>query len=131
MALDDAEIIERMQREDAAGLEALLRQYGPSVRAWLRVTCSFRRDDHLLEDAVHDAAMKMQRAASRLDPDKNLRAYFFTVARRELLRALDALPSERTSADDVLDTAVQPPDGFGVIAVYRAVGGIHRIAVAT
>jgi len=109
MALDDAEIIERMQRQDAAGLEALLRQYGPGVKAWLGATCDCKRDVHLLEDAVHDAALILRRVADRLDPDRNLRAYFFTVARRELLHALEALPNERTSADDVLDAAVQPP----------------------
>ena len=109
MALDDTAIIRRMQRQDVSGLEALLRQYGPSVRSWLRVTCNFRRDDHLLEQAVHDAAMILWRVAASLDPSRNLRAYFYTVARRELLRAVEALPDDKTSADDVLADAEQPP----------------------
>lgn len=109
MALDDAEIIRRMQRQDVSGLEALLRHYGPGVKAWLRVACNFRRDEHLLEDAVADAAMTLWRVAANLDPNRNLRAYFFTVARHDLLRAIKDLPPDKTSAESELNGAVQPP----------------------
>ena len=66
MALDDEQIIARLQRRDVAGLEALLREHGPTIKGWLRADFGLLKDAHLLEDAIHDAIeADRQRLASQ------------------------------------------------------------------
>ncbi len=90
--LADEEIVVRMQKFDSAGLEALLRQHGPHVKGGIRrmFKTQFHDDD---EDAVHDAALSMQRVANRLKPELNLRAYFFVTAKRVMLGKVAAVPT--------------------------------------
>ena len=86
--LEDGEIVRRMRHGDVTGLEGLLRQYGPTAKAWLRVRFGLPMGDHMLEDAVHDAALILFRRAHRLDASNNLGGFFYTTASRELIRGL-------------------------------------------
>ena len=106
-SLEDAQIIALLKARKPDGLETLLRRIGPGVKAWLAKTCSYHRDEHLLEEAIHDAALTLWRVAERLDANQNLSAYFYTVARRELLRLIKARSENETTDHELV---AQLPD---------------------
>ncbi len=120
LALNDEEIVLRLQRGDVSGLDALLREHGPFVKAALRQSFQFVNDEHDLESALLDGALIMWKrdVSNRLDPSKGIRAYFYVTCRRELMRAWKNKPAEQLLDPTVVDATFASQG-----AMERAGGG--------
>jgi RNA polymerase sigma factor (sigma-70 family) len=59
-------------------VEAALTDHGPVLRGYFAARC---RDADLAADLLQEVALRLVRAAARLDPGRNLRGYVLKVAR--------------------------------------------------
>ena len=92
--------------EPAANLEALYRDLGPGLLAYLQRTC---RSTHAAEDLLHETFCQAARHPERLARATSPRAWLFAIARHVVLTALrrrrvmaplpDALPAQTPEAD--------------------------------
>ena len=103
MSSDPPALIEALRRADARAFETLYaREKGALYGFLLRLA----RDPNVAADLFQNVWLKLARHAERLRPDSNLRAWLFTVARREYLsfRRAQALDLSR-----VLALGTEPP----------------------
>ena len=103
MSSDPPALIEALRRADARAFATLYaREKGALYGFLLRLS----RDPHVAADLFQNVWLKLARHAARLRPDSNLRAWLFTVARREYLsfRRAQALDLSR-----VLAFGTEPP----------------------
>ena len=110
MSSDTPSLIEALRRADPLAFETLYEREKASLYGFLlRLT----RDPHVAADLFQNVWLKLAKHAARLRDDSNLRAWLFTVARREYLsyrraQALDlsrvlALGIEPRSEDDSVE----------------------------
>jgi RNA polymerase sigma-70 factor (ECF subfamily) len=77
---DEAMLVARLRRGDAAAFDAVYEAYRPRIHGFLlRLT----RDRVLADDLAQDTWMGFARAASTLRDDTDLAALLFTIARNE------------------------------------------------
>jgi RNA polymerase sigma-70 factor (ECF subfamily) len=90
VADDDAGLVLAIAAGDAAALDLLYRRYRPLAFA---AAYALLRDPHAAEDAVHDAFLKVWRAAASFQPSRgSLRAWLLTIVRNA---AIDHLRTRR------------------------------------
>jgi RNA polymerase sigma-70 factor, ECF subfamily len=90
---DDADLVLAVAAGDAAALDLLYRRYRPLAFA---AAYALLQDPHAAEDAVHDAFLKVWRAASSFQPARgSLRAWLLTIVRNA---AIDQLRTRRVVA---------------------------------
>ena len=74
----DPDLVRRLRRGDAAAFDAIYAQMRPRLFGFLvRLT----RDRALAEDLLQESFLRLARSAPGLDPQTNLRAWLFRVAR--------------------------------------------------
>jgi RNA polymerase sigma-70 factor (ECF subfamily) len=100
---DPPALIEALRRADACAFATL---YAREKAALYGFLLRLSRDPHVAADLFQNVWLKLARHAARLRSDSNLRAWLFTVARREYLsfRRAQALDLSR-----VLALGTEPP----------------------
>ncbi len=103
VAMNDTEILEVLQQDLGEGIRLLLAEHGARVQNYLRSRYANVLDDHQIEDALADAAMKL---ADTYDPDKGkpLGGWLLSLADRI---AIDGLRREQRHHRQ----RVEMPDG--------------------
>jgi RNA polymerase sigma-70 factor (ECF subfamily) len=100
IAGDDTSLVLAIAAGDAGALDLLYRRYRPLAFA---AAYALLQDPHAAEDAVHDAFLKVWRAAASFQPARgSLRAWLLTIVRNA---AIDQLRTRRvvTRSDLTLD----------------------------
>ena len=106
MNADTPSLIEGLRRADPLAFETLYEREKASLYGFL---LRLARDPHVAADLFQNVWLKLAKHAARLRDDSNLRAWLFTVARREYLsyRRAQALDLSRVLA---LGIEPQPED---------------------
>jgi RNA polymerase sigma-70 factor (ECF subfamily) len=100
----DREVLERFRDGDEAAIKAVYERFGGPVFA---VSISILRDDGLAADATQQTFIKAWRAASTYDPERDLAAWIYTIARRT---AIDIYrKGAKVTPSDTIEIAVNPP----------------------
>lgn len=95
--MDTPSLIEALRRADPRAFETLYEREKASLYGFL---LRLARDPHVAADLFQNVWLKLAKHAARLRDDSNLRAWLFTVARREYLsyRRAQALDLSRVLA---------------------------------
>ena len=126
IADDDAGLVLAIAAGDAAALDLLYRRYRPLAFA---AAYALLQDPHAAEDAVHDAFLKVWRAAASFQPARgSLRAWLLTIVRNA---AIDQLRTRRvvTRPDLTLDRedvqAGSDPDVASTVEAASEASRLH------
>jgi RNA polymerase sigma-70 factor, ECF subfamily len=124
---DDAGLVLAIAAGDAAALDQLYRRYRPLAFA----AYALLHDPHAAEDAVHDAFLKVWRAAASFQPARgSLRAWLLTIVRNA---AIDHLRTRRvvTRPDLTLERDdAQAGSDSDVASTVEAVTDARRLHAA-
>jgi RNA polymerase sigma-70 factor (ECF subfamily) len=100
----DREVLERFRDGDEAAIKAVYERFGGPVYA---VSISILHDDGLAADATQQTFVKAWRAASTYDPERDLAAWIYTIARRT---AIDIYRKRsKVTPSDTIEIAVHAP----------------------
>ena len=138
--LDDGALVSALAAGDIAALDQLYRRYRPLAFATAQ---ALLRDPAAAEDAVHDAFLRVWRAASSFHPARgSLRAWLLTIVRNAALDALRArqlahrpqtalalLELHASSQDDVATVVAATADESRLRAALTTLPAVQRDAV--
>ncbi|WP_338721832.1 sigma-70 family RNA polymerase sigma factor [Devosia sp. XK-2] len=98
-----AQIVAIARRADMAAFEALFREFGPRIRAYL---LKLTRDGQAAEDLMQETMLAIWRKAGQFDPERGqASAWMFTIARNIWI---DAWRKQKRPAFDPDDPALVP-----------------------
>jgi len=106
VALDDRRLLEAFIRRDEAAVREIYRRYGGAV---FGIAMKILRDRGHAEEAAQQTFVKAWQAADRIDPDRDIGPWLYTIARRV---AIDVYRRERRHTAVELEDreiAVLPP----------------------
>jgi RNA polymerase sigma-70 factor (ECF subfamily) len=120
MNADLPSLIEGLQRADPLAFETLYEREKAALYGFL---LRLARDRHVAADLFQNVWLKLARHAARLRADSNLRAWLYTVARREFLsfRRAQALDLSRVLVPSIEPEVEGGEDhGLGLVALGTA-----------
>lgn len=119
-----AQIVAIAKSADMAAFEALFRDFGPKIRAYL---FKLTRDGQAAEDLTQETMLAIWRKAGQFDPQRGqAAAWIFTIARNIWI---DAWRKQKRPALDPDDPALAPalePDAGDLLELKRNGEALHR-----
>lgn len=111
-------------RQDMAAFEALFRDFGPRIRAYL---IKLTRDGQAAEDLMQETMLAVWRKAGQFDPSKGQpSAWMFTIARNIWI---DAWRKQKRPAFDPDDPALVPaaePEASDLMELKQSGAALHE-----
>lgn len=111
-------------RQDMAAFEALFRDFGPRIRAYL---IKLTRDGQAAEDLMQETMLAVWRKAGQFDPSKGQpSAWMFTIARNIWI---DAWRKQKRPAFDPDDPALVPaaePEASDLMDLKQSGAALHE-----
>ena len=125
---DDEWLAVRCQLGERDAFDTLIRRWHPPLSSFVRRMVG---SDHVADDIVQDAWLRIVRGFPRLRDPERLRAWMFGIARRSVMDALrEKYASPATVVvEDISDVALTPDDGLedDLRAMEDALGGLPLV----